>query len=413
MPESTITPTVIPTATKPASNGSGILPHRPPAKPGTVRSITPASSSNPPSKPASKDVDVEMSLEDFSSTTTPSTTPSSTTPKEVKVEPAKEKEEVKIDGETTTEVDETKVAVETDFTETQEPVVDDGEDELPDKRDYSGFSEDQVKILKGVRNSSFEAVKKIFKDLNAKIEEATKLKEENDKISSGRLPDYYHEHPDAYMLSKDFGEISYVKSVAEYEHNFYTEQLIRIKQGQPFEVLKVDKDGNYSRVTIPSLAEGKVDFKAEVEVQKAIQDRLNRVQQCDAELGKLRGSYGERHKAIMTKFEEIDNQLFGAFKDESKLPEDAKAIYKRSQEFADKNIPEYSKHPLMRMLVKAATSDIWKNRKIARLEKEIAALKSKKEDSTLAGPSSRHFKGTKSSNNGTDKEYSIADFQED
>lgn len=91
----------------------------------------------------------------------------------------------------------------------------------PAGRDYTGFSQDEVKVLKQMSNEAFEFASKTIKE----NKELSKLKDST-----------YLQHPDAYTLSPDYRQAQNEIQFATVEGNGWRDALLLCRQGKPFKL---------------------------------------------------------------------------------------------------------------------------------------------------------------------------------
>lgn len=104
------------------------------------------------------------------------------------------------------------------------------DDKKPAQRDYSGYSEAEVEVLKQMSNPAFEFATSRLKE----------LKELRDK-----KPDSYLQHPQGYILSPDYNEAVQNHNLAQFEYNHYKTQLINLRAGKKWtRVLGYKADGS-------------------------------------------------------------------------------------------------------------------------------------------------------------------------
>lgn len=98
-------------------------------------------------------------------------------------------------------------------------------------RDYTGFSEDQVKVLKNMSKESFEYVAPILKQ-----------QKELEKLKTAT----YLQHPNAYVLSPEFQQNQQLAYKAQREAAVWEEQLLKMRKGEEWTPpVGIDKDGNF------------------------------------------------------------------------------------------------------------------------------------------------------------------------
>jgi hypothetical protein len=106
------------------------------------------------------------------------------------------------------------------------------------KRDYTGFNDKQVKLLKRLDTGRFEAISSEWRALNAAATKAVELAsqlEEQKKIAAGKgIPSSWYEHPEAYTLTPEFRQLSNQYAQYDVVENHYTQQMAAIQDGKPW-----------------------------------------------------------------------------------------------------------------------------------------------------------------------------------
>ena len=100
-------------------------------------------------------------------------------------------------------------------TEGEEGEVKDKEEEKlhgNTKRDYSGFTNEEIKLLKRLDNSRFQTISTNWKALksaaNKSVELAKELVSAKQLLKDSGIPETWHEHPEAYQLSTQYNNIA-------------------------------------------------------------------------------------------------------------------------------------------------------------------------------------------------------------
>lgn len=195
------------------------------------------------------------------------------------------------------------------------------------KRDYSGFSQDEIKVLKKLDNSRFAAIAprlKVYKEAAAKsVQLATELESAKKMLKEGGIPEQWHQHPEAYQLSKEFQDINTLYSYQEQAENHYQQQLINIKQGKPWTSLQWDKVNNQF---IPSGPHEASD-QGEVFVQRQLIAAANAKQNLQVKSETLRqGHEAAYQKDVGFWKDEVDKLLAGVHPDVKPIEADEKLV---------------------------------------------------------------------------------------
>ena len=102
----------------------------------------------------------------------------------------------------------------------------------PESRNYEEFDEAERPLLKQMSNAAFEKYSKNRKEM---VEAKQQLEELRTKTPDSKLPENFHEHPEAYTLSPEYREAAnnYGKAQTEYAH--WKKQLINVRNGEPWQ----------------------------------------------------------------------------------------------------------------------------------------------------------------------------------
>jgi hypothetical protein len=208
------------------------------------------------------------------------------------------------------------------------------------KRDYTGFSQNEVKILKKLDNSRFAALApliKTYKDAAGKaVQLATELESSKKLLKEGGIPESWHEHPEAYQLSREFQDLNTQYSYQEQADNHYQQQLLNIKQGKPWVALQWNKVTNQFEYSQPHEASD----SAEMFVQRQLIAATNAKQNLDTKAAVLKQNHASSYERAATMMkQEVDNTIARMHPDAKPKPEDVALI--------EKVIPQqYKGHPL-------------------------------------------------------------------
>ena len=177
-----------------------------------------------------------------------------------------------------------------------------GEVVKPDSstRDYTGFTQDEVHVLKNMSKQSFDYVAKVIKE----NKELAKLKDST-----------YLQSPEAYKLDPQYNktveDISYLSQEAQIWRN----QLINIKTGKEWAPFKGwDKQGN--PVFDAKRAPGEMD---EEDVRQRMMLCENSARQSQEQLSQLQQNYVQRVQSDNAKIDEVQSQKFSWVSDPAQL----------------------------------------------------------------------------------------------
>jgi hypothetical protein len=208
------------------------------------------------------------------------------------------------------------------------------------KRDYTGFSQNEIKVLKKLDNARFAAVTsmvKPYKEAAGKaIELARELESSKKLLKEGGVPDNWHEHPEAYQLSREFQELNTQYTYQEQADNHYQQQLLNIKQGKPWTPLQWNKVTNQMEYGQPQ----EPTDQAEMFVQRQLIAATNAKQNLDNRAAQIKQNHASSYeRAAASIRSEVDDVVSKMHPDVKPKEEDVKLI--------QKVLPaQYSNHPL-------------------------------------------------------------------
>jgi len=195
--------------------------------------------------------------------------------KEVATPPAKE------DRATEAKIDD---AVEQQSTEERAPVIDLNKPVVPigkqaqgTARDYSGFSVEEVKVLKSMSNDAFTYTSKLMKE----NKELAQLKDAS-----------YLQHPSAFVLDPQFQKAQEDVQFFEAEAQHWQDQLALMAEGKPWKPI-IGWQGNQP-VYGPERAATAIEQER---VRMAMQQCFNSVQQGKAQMQQFAATYNQRIQA--------------------------------------------------------------------------------------------------------------------
>jgi hypothetical protein len=164
------------------------------------------------------------------------------------------------------------------------------------KRDYTGLSASQIKLLKKLDNPRFEKISTELRVLNEaaqkSVQLAVELEAQKKLLQEGGIPNQWYEHPEAYQLSKEFRELSSAYSRQDAVEQFYEQQLLNNKSGNDFYVIQgFDAQGNpqYS-------AAQKASNQGEIFLQRELSKATQLKAQLEGRSENLRTNYQQHHQ---------------------------------------------------------------------------------------------------------------------
>ena len=157
----------------------------------------------------------------------------------------------------------------------------------PESRNYEEFDEAERPLLKQMSNAAFEKYSKNRKEM---VEAKQQLEELRTKAPDSKLPENFHEHPEAYTLSPEYHEAAgnYGKAQTEYAH--WKKQLINVRNGEPWQGIDgYNADGQ--------MVAGKQAFKAtqssEIDIESALQEAKNFMNQFGQQASHIQDNYSK------------------------------------------------------------------------------------------------------------------------
>lgn len=232
--------------------------------------------------------------------------------------------------------------------EGEEPVIEEtpqGEDKEVkvhgnDKRDYTGLTAQEIKVLKRLDNPRFNALMPILKAKTEAANKAVALYQELEKtqklLKEGGVPSSWHEHPEAYQLSPAYKQLDTQYGQYEIVENHYEQQLLNIKLGKPWTSLTFNQQTGQFQQSAPHEA----SEQSEIWVSRQFNTAAQHKAQLEAKGAMLKEQFsGEYSRAKQHMEGEVSNLV-------SKLHPDIKP-QTSDVESAKKAIPQqYKDHPL-------------------------------------------------------------------
>lgn len=263
-------------------------------------------------------------------------------------------------------------------TTTPEPVV-----TKPASRDYSGFTADEITILKKMSNDAFDHIRprllehkesqKKIAELEAKVKESSVVQPPAD--------------PSGYMLDPQYQQSASITQRANQEISYWKTQYQKIRAGEDWEDIVPDGKGGLMKVTRPADADG------ETELIQRITYGNQLINQHSQFMRNMESGYAEHYKGLVGNIRSVEDKYFPqwAKAEEAMKNEHVKSMHQALVSFKQQN------NPLGGMLSKLYASFMEAQDKIAKLE---AAAKATPKPATPAvkasGPSSSEMEGNTS-----------------
>lgn len=249
---------------------------------------------------------------------------------------------------------------------------------VKEKRDYTGFDKEDVEILKKLPNIAFKHTVPALKKFYAERERAKGYEQEliTLKKDPSRLPETWYTHEQAYTLSPSYQKVAVNLSRAEYEMNFWEQQLIKVKSAQPWNNLTY-ANGQYGQGDDIDPSP-----EAEFKLQRAYNQAAQFVNKFQREIEGLQKQFTDEYKQVDTwydKSQELFNQL---------LPE-LKPLAEGEKLFLDITHPAHRNLSVTKVAAKMFSVIINQGKLIKKLQEGKVINDSKKSDDVLAGPKNR------------------------
>jgi hypothetical protein len=231
--------------------------------------------------------------------------------------------------------------------------TEEGEDDLPahddkddpklhgnTKRDYAGFSAEEVKILKRLDVGRFNTVSQHWKALKTAAGKAVELAKEVENkdrlLKEGGIPQSWHEHPEAYQLSREFQDLSAQYAQQESLEQHYERQLLNVRQGKPWTAATVDPKSGQLIISQPYEASDQADVWVNREMLKA----TNNKGQLDGRAAGLKNEFAANHQRAG---QQIKNEVDYVI---SKMHQELKPVEGDVKTVLNALPQQYQNHPL-------------------------------------------------------------------
>jgi hypothetical protein len=183
--------------------------------------------------------------------------------------------------------------------------------DIKPRRDYTGFSEQETKLLKQVPNKVFAELAPYLKNLNTQITAAkadkAQVAELTKQLEGKSLPQNWYDHPQAYLLSPEYNTVNQQFRRAQAEEGALRQALSKIKAKQGFTVINGwdDKTGQ------PIYSE---EYEPDDTAEGAIFGMLSEASAKKISLGnqgkQIAENFKSKHQAIAQNFSsEVDKHI--------------------------------------------------------------------------------------------------------
>lgn len=234
-------------------------------------------------------------------------------------------------------------------------------------RDYAGFDAQEIETLKHIGNKSFAEIAPKLRLLKNITSEVEKKNAEIAQLKTGKqmLPDNYFEHPQAFILTKDYNDnIGYLNQAAQVQKH-WQQQMANIRRGEAWRDIDIDaKTGRFifgkDRVA---------DADGEAEVMGYIQHAVNQVSEVQRKVMGIEASFKDRHSKAVDVLKKAEKDNFAVY-DQPDHP------WKPVVEHMMNQIPaEFRSNPMAPILAKAGTAVLQMGKLLREAQAEVIELK--------------------------------------
>lgn len=234
-------------------------------------------------------------------------------------------------------------------------------------RDYSDFTKEEVDCLKRMSNQAFSYVAPKLKE----IKSIGKIISEKDnliaQLKTGKqiLPEQYYEHPQAFVLTKEFNDGATELNKATAIQNHWRQQFANIRKGEPWYDLNRDEKGNL----VVGREKKVADADAEATVQELLYSSVNQTKDIQTYVNNISNNFKQKHTQAVDALKKAEKDNFAVY-------EDPKHPYQPVIKSVLQNIPaEFRSNPLASLLAKSVAAAVQFAAALKLKDAEIAELK--------------------------------------
>lgn len=266
------------------------------------------------------------------------------------------------------------------------------------KRDFTGFTPEEAKLLKNLDNPRFLKLSKTWRALKEEATKAVEYKTQAENLTKqlreGGVPESWTEHPDAYQLSPEYRQVSQQYSKVDYEENFYDQQLANVKDGKPWQQI-TGYDRNTSQPILSAPLEA--SNQADIYLNKIIARAAGVKAQLEGRVANMQQNFTAQHNAnvggVKQQIDKVVNNLIAELKP---VEADEKMI-------AEAMPPSLRNHPLSYGYIKLGALVFAQARHIKSMMDKTTVAAKVEGDRKLAGPNINKMKKDPTSSNGKGK----------
>ena len=275
-----------------------------------------------------------------------------------------------------------------------------------ESRNYEDFDESERPLLKQMSNAAFE---KYSKNRNEMVEAKQQLEELRTKTPDSKLPESFHEHPEAYTLSPEYREAANNYSKAQTEYAHWKQQLINVRNGEPWQGIDgYNADGQ--------MVAGKQAFKAtqssEIDIESALQEAKNFMNQFGQQASHIQDNYSKIYSEAASMLSSEQKKHFAWEEDSDRLKTavetpggKSSTIGDLKQGFFDAMPGNFQKHPVTNLASNLYVTLQLYASELGKLKKQLDISETNKKDSRRVEPRS----GRRSESASSDDEVFLAD----
>jgi hypothetical protein len=262
--------------------------------------------------------------------------------------------------------------------DTEDPTV------IPDgPRKYDEFPDQSlVPVLKALNNTQYKKLEPVLRGL---VEKAKRVDAAEKQLQERpEKPVYSHENPEAYRLSKEYNDLEQTVQIGTFELGHWEQQLLKIANGEPWNNLGYDQQGNpvYTKIEAPT--DGKIDQQTMLQIQNHLGNLRPEVSNVRRQAQEYRTAYQNQAKQSNEALEQIAQRVFPTLKDLSTVKPEEKALLEKAKTIIP---PVFQGHPLVEKVFNRMVIFTERQKgKILSQMKEIKLLKAQLDDKRNAEP---------------------------
>lgn len=266
-------------------------------------------------------------------------------------------------------------------------------------RDYSGFSESEIKLLKRMSNDAFDYIAPKLKEqktIETKFtEEKQKLEAELVKAREGKvtIPDNYYENPQAVYLTPEVQQLQGAISTATAIENHWKQQLLNIEMGKDWVDLIEDPKTGQIYVSSKATPAGVVGSEEWIKNKYLVNDYYTKTQRQSLEvqqqLNTHVATFKQRHEGVVKGIKQAESQYMPMFNDTKS--EEYKKYEAVTAEVAKLGIAKTN--PVFDMLSKSIALNLILKEAFMAATQNATKVEQLKQQQTKAGPNMSAFSG--------------------